>query len=58
MRKLFPGIAGSILALAILNAMPAAAENVLRWASVRGAETLDPHAYDDPQSRAQFTQVY
>jgi peptide/nickel transport system substrate-binding protein len=58
MRKLFSGIAGSILALAMLNAMPAAAENVVRWASVGGARTLDPHAYDDPQSRAQFTQVY
>jgi peptide/nickel transport system substrate-binding protein len=58
MRKLFPGIAGSILALAILDAMPAAAENVLRWASAGGALTADPHAYDDLQTVAQLRQVY
>jgi hypothetical protein len=29
------------------SAGPAAAENVLRWASSAGALTFDPHAYDD-----------
>jgi peptide/nickel transport system substrate-binding protein len=37
---------------------PAAAENVLRWASVGGALTADPHAYDDNQTIAQLRQVY
>jgi peptide/nickel transport system substrate-binding protein len=37
---------------------PAAAENVLRWASAGGAATFDPHAYDETQTSAQHRQVY
>jgi hypothetical protein len=37
---------------ACLGTSPAAAENVLRWASVGSAQTFDPHAYDDPQTAA------
>jgi peptide/nickel transport system substrate-binding protein len=37
---------------------PAAAENVLRWASVGGALTADPHAMDEIQTTAQLRQVY
>jgi peptide/nickel transport system substrate-binding protein len=36
----------------------ATAENVLRWASVAGAATFDPHGYDEPQTAAQYRQVY
>jgi ABC-type transport system substrate-binding protein len=43
---------------ACFEASPAAAENVLRWASAAGAATLDPHAYDEPQTSAQYRQVY
>ena len=44
------------IALAVTG--PAAAENVLRWASAGGALTADPHGYDDQQTFAQFRQVY
>jgi hypothetical protein len=37
---------------------PAAAENVLRWASGGGAATFDHHAYDDLQIAAQYRQTY
>jgi ABC-type transport system substrate-binding protein len=66
-----PGFAGRVIVrgckaffggLAILAGLaaagPAAAENVLRWASVGGALTADPHAYDDLQTFAQLRQVY
>ena len=43
---------------ACFEASPAAAENVLRWASAGGAQTFDPHAYDEPQTSAQYRQVY
>jgi peptide/nickel transport system substrate-binding protein len=46
------------LTLLIACAGPAAAENVLRWASSAGALTFDPHAYDDTPTWAQFAQVY
>jgi peptide/nickel transport system substrate-binding protein len=49
-------IAGVVLLLAWMN--PAAAENVLRWASAGGAATFDPHAYDETQTSAQHRQVY
>jgi hypothetical protein len=38
-------IAGLTIAGAVALAGPAAADNVLRWASVGGALTADPHAY-------------
>jgi peptide/nickel transport system substrate-binding protein len=34
------------------------AENVLRWASVGGALTADPHAYDEAGTSTQLSQVY
>ena len=43
---------------ASLEACPAAAENVLRWASAGGALTADPHAYDETPTSAQHRQVY
>ena len=46
------------LTLFLACASPVAAENVLRWASAAGAATLDPHAYDEPQTSAQYRQVY
>jgi peptide/nickel transport system substrate-binding protein len=44
--------------LACLSAGPAAAENVLRWASAGGAATFDPHSFDETQTHAQRVQVY
>jgi peptide/nickel transport system substrate-binding protein len=49
---------GLAFAVALASAGPAAAENVLRWASGGGAQTFDPHAYDDLQTAAQYRQVY
>jgi peptide/nickel transport system substrate-binding protein len=37
---------------------PAAAENVLRWASVGGARSFDPHAHNETPTKAQLNQVY
>ncbi|MCE3248523.1 MAG: extracellular solute-binding protein family 5 [Geminicoccaceae bacterium] len=51
-------ILGSALALAVANPEPAAAENVLRWASVGGALTFDPHAYDETPTNGQIRSVY
>jgi peptide/nickel transport system substrate-binding protein len=51
-------IAGLTIAAAVAVAGPAAAENVLRWASVGGALTADPHAMDEIQTTAQLRQVY
>ncbi|MCC2664878.1 MAG: extracellular solute-binding protein family 5 [Geminicoccaceae bacterium] len=51
-------IGGLIVGVALAFAGPAAAEKVLRWASVGSAQTFDPHAYDDPQTSAQYRQVY
>ena len=39
--------AGLTFVAACTAAGPAAAENVLRWASASGALTIDPHAYDE-----------
>ena len=47
MRRFRALIAGLTIAIAVSAAGPAAAENVLRWASVSGALTIDPHAYDE-----------
>jgi peptide/nickel transport system substrate-binding protein len=46
------------LMAAVTLAGPASAENVLRWASVSGALTADPHAYDEGGTVAQLSQVY
>jgi peptide/nickel transport system substrate-binding protein len=46
------------LMAAVVLAAPASAENVLRWASVGGALTADPHAYSESPTNAQLTQVY
>jgi peptide/nickel transport system substrate-binding protein len=53
-RLLFAGL----MAVQLACAGPAAAGNVLRWASVGGALTADPHAYDDTQTWAQLAQIY
>jgi peptide/nickel transport system substrate-binding protein len=44
----------------VLIANPASvlAENVLRWGSVGGALTFDPHAYNEIPTSAQIRQVY
>ena len=54
-RSLFTGLT---IGIALAASGPAAAENVLRWASVGGALTIDPHAYDEIHTWAQFAQVY
>jgi peptide/nickel transport system substrate-binding protein len=46
------------LGVATICVDPAAAENVLRWSSVGGALTADPHAYDEVPTNAQIRQVY
>ena len=51
-------ILGSALALAAATPTTAAAENVLRWASVGGALTFDPHGYDEVPTNGQVRQVY
>jgi peptide/nickel transport system substrate-binding protein len=51
-------VAGLTIVAACAAAGPAAAENVLRWASVSGALTIDPHAYDENPTLAQHRQVY
>jgi peptide/nickel transport system substrate-binding protein len=51
-------IAGLMIAGVVAIARPAEAENVLRWASAGGAQTIDPHAYDDIQTAAQYRQAY
>jgi peptide/nickel transport system substrate-binding protein len=58
MGKAVSGLMGLAFAFAILNPAPAAAENVLRWASVGGALTFDPHAYNEVPTSAQIRQVY
>jgi ABC-type transport system substrate-binding protein len=54
-RSVFAGLTVGI-ALAVPG--PAAAENVLRWSSIGGAATIDPHAYDEGTTFAQHSQVY
>ncbi len=55
-------LAATIAALAIgvtaAFSGPAAAKNVLRWASAGGALTVDPHAYNESPTFAQLGQVY
>ena len=46
------------LTLLLACASPAAAENVLRWSSVGGAATIDPHGFDEAPTFAQLSQVY
>lgn len=58
MNRLFVGIAGSALILAFATPAPAAAENVLRWASAGGAGTFDPHSFDEVPSWNQQRLVY
>ena len=58
MRRFRAFIAGLTIVVGLRAAGPAAAENVLRWASVGGALTVDPHAYDEIQTSAQLRQVY
>jgi peptide/nickel transport system substrate-binding protein len=54
-RSLFAGLT---IGIALACASPAAAENVLRWASAGGAVTFDPHAYDELQTTIQVRAVY
>ena len=49
MRRFRALIAGLTIAIGLSATVPAAAENVLRWASVGGALTFDPLAYDERQ---------
>jgi peptide/nickel transport system substrate-binding protein len=51
-------ILGFAIAFAVANPEPAGAENVLRWASVGGALTFDPHGYDEVPTNGQVRQVY
>lgn len=51
-------VAGLTIAGAVALAGPAAAENVLRWASAGGATTFDPHSFDETRTSAQLAQVY
>jgi peptide/nickel transport system substrate-binding protein len=51
-------IAALSIGIAISHAGPAAAENVLRWASIGGALTFEPHAYDDVATSAHIRSVY
>jgi peptide/nickel transport system substrate-binding protein len=58
MTSLKATIAALAVGLTAAISGPAAAENVLRWASASGALTIDPHAYDDTPTHAQVAQVY
>ena len=58
MRRFRALIAGLTIAIGLSATVPAAAENVLRWASTTGALTIDPHAYDETPTWAQLRQVY
>jgi peptide/nickel transport system substrate-binding protein len=58
MIRLKPTIAALAIGIVISLAGPARAENVLRWASVSGALTIDPHAYDENPTLAQHRQIY
>jgi peptide/nickel transport system substrate-binding protein len=51
-------IVGLTIGIALAVTGPAAAENVLRWSSVGGAATIDPHGYDEGPTFAQLSQVY
>jgi peptide/nickel transport system substrate-binding protein len=58
MIKLFANLAGLALVVTTATSAPAAAENVLRWSSVGGAATIDPHGADEAPTFAQHSQVY
>ena len=58
MRRSTALFAGLAVGIALAIAGPAAAENVLRWASAGGAATADPHALDATSSWAQFVDFY
>jgi peptide/nickel transport system substrate-binding protein len=58
MRPLHGLLVGLGLLLAVACAGPAAAENVLRWASAGGVLTWDPHATTETPSLVGFRQVY
>jgi peptide/nickel transport system substrate-binding protein len=51
-------VAGLVLGLVVACTGPAAAENVLRWASVGGALTFDPHSGNHGPSIIQQDPVY
>jgi peptide/nickel transport system substrate-binding protein len=51
-------IGGLAIGVLISLAGPADAENVLRWASVGGARSFDPHAHNETPTKAQLNQVY
>ena len=56
MRTVRAALAGLMIVAAFTG--PAAAENVLRWASAGGAATFDPHAYDAGPNFRQVWQVF
>jgi peptide/nickel transport system substrate-binding protein len=58
MSRLKTSVATLTLVLFTACIGPAAAENVLRWASVGGALTFDPHGYDEVPTTGQVRQVY
>jgi peptide/nickel transport system substrate-binding protein len=51
-------IAALVIGVTISLGGPAAAENVLRWASAGGALTFEPQAYDDVATSAHIRSVY
>ena len=54
----FRAVTGLALGLVVACASPAAAENVLRWASVAGAVTFDPHSANSGPDIIQQYSVY
>ncbi len=58
MRKFFASFAALPVLLSMAISGPAIAENVLRWASVGGAGTFDPHSFDENPTENQQWQVY
>ena len=51
-------LTGAAASLAGLRAAPVRADNVLRWASLGGAPTFDPHSFSAITAIAQWFQVY
>jgi peptide/nickel transport system substrate-binding protein len=58
MTRFKAAIGGLAIGVLISLAGPADAENVLRWASVGGARSFDPHAHNETPTKAQLNQVY
>jgi ABC-type oligopeptide transport system substrate-binding subunit len=54
--KIGAALAGLVVASMLTG--PAAAENVLRWASAGGPLSFDPHAHNETPTKAQLNQVY